>query len=196
MRIVPGFIAQKYSRQGLLSLFLTCVFPLHVWALIMVFRDVSWIAARTNAWDALGVASYAMVFALTESVLLFLLAALMGFLIPRGWQPDRRIAFLGLLVLILSLWGMISQLLSLWNVSLPAQIIQFLRSSGHPVRFLYAGWLAIVTPTVLLPVYLFIKSGKAVAFMQNVMERLALLAALYLVFDLLGLIIVVIRNIN
>ncbi len=196
MSIVPGFITQKYSRQGLLSLFLTCVFPLHVWALIMVFRDISWIAARTNVWDAVGVASYAMVFAFTESLLLFLAAALLGFIIPWGWQPDRRIAFLALLVLILSLWGIIAQLLSLWNVSLPAQVIQILRSSAHPVRFLYAVWLAIVTPTVLLPVYLFVRSKKAVAVMQNMMERLSLLAALYLVFDLLGLIIVVIRNIN
>ncbi len=179
-----------------MSLFLTCVFPLHFWALILVFRDISWISARTNAWDAIGVASYAMIFAFTESVLIFLVAALVGFIIPRGWQPDRRIAFLGLLVLITSLWGMISQLLFLWNVSLPAQAIQFLRSSGHPLRFLYAGGLVIVTPTVLLPVYLFVRSKKAVALMQNIMERLSLLATLYLVFDLLGLVIVIIRNVN
>ena len=196
MSIVPGFIAQKYSRQGLLSLFLTCAFPLHFWTLIMVFRDISWISARTNAWDAIGVASYGMIFAFTETVVIFLVAALMGFIIPKGWQPDRRITFLGLLVLITSIWGMISQLLFLWNISLPAPAIQFLRNSGHPVRFLYAGCLAIVTPTVLLPVYLFFKSKKAVALMQNIMERLSLLAMLYLVFDLLGLIIVVIRNIS
>jgi hypothetical protein len=91
---------------------------------------------------------------------------------------------------------MISQLLLVWSVPLPIQAIQFLRSSNHPLRMLYAACLAVVSPTILLPVYLFIKSKKSIAFMQDLMERLSLLATFYLFFDLVGLIIVIIRNIN
>ena len=72
------FITRRYSRQGLWSLFLTCAFPLHFWTLILVFRDISWLTDRTNAWDAIGVASYGMIFAFTESVVIFLVAALLG----------------------------------------------------------------------------------------------------------------------
>lgn len=190
------FITQRYSRQGLASLFLTCAFPLHLWTLILVFRDIAWLTERTNLWDAIGVASYGMLFAFAESVVIFLLLVLLGFVIPKHWHSDRRITFLALLILITSLWGMISQLLFLWNVPLPPQAIQFLRNSNHPLRILYAGCLAIVTPTVLLPVYLFIKSNKSVAFMQNMMERISLLTMFYLLFDLLGLAIVIIRNLN
>jgi cytochrome c biogenesis protein CcdA len=79
---------------------------------------------------------------------------------------------------------------------LPDAVAQFLRNSGHALRFLYAGALAIVVPTVLLPVYFFVKSQKAVRTMQDLVERFASVATFYLVFDLLGLLIVIFRNIS
>jgi hypothetical protein len=151
---------------------------------------------RTNAWDAIGVASYGMVFAFTESVMIFLVVALLGLLMPKQWEYDRRIALLAFLILITAIWAMIGQLLFLWDVSLPAQAIEFLRRSNHPLRIIYAACLIVVTPTVLLPAYSFIRSKKTVTFMQNVMDRLSLLTMFYLVFDLLGLVIVIIRNIS
>jgi hypothetical protein len=190
------FITQRYSRQGLVALFLTCAFPLHLWTLMMVFRDISWLAERTNLWDAIGVASYGMLFAFVESVLLFLVVLLVGLVIPKQWHSDRRITFLALLILITSAWGMISQLLFLWNLSLPLPAIQFLRGSQHPLRVLYAGSLVIVSSTVLLLVFLFVKLKTSVAFMQNIMERISLITMLYLLLDFLGLVIVLIRNIN
>lgn len=189
-------IKQRYSRQGLWSLFLVCAFPLHFWTLILAFRDISWLTERTNAWDAIGVASYGMIFAFTESLLIFLVAVLLGFLTPKRWQIDKRVAFLSLLILITAIWGMIGQLLFLWNIFLPPQAIQFLRGSSHPLRIIYMICLLVVTPTVLLPVYAFIRSNKAVMFMQNLMERLSLLTMFYLFFDLLALMIVAIRNIG
>ena len=189
-----NFIAQRYSKQGLWSLFLICAFPLHLWTLILAFRDISWVTERTNAWDAIGVVSYGLIFAFVESVVIFLIFALLGLLTPKQWESDRRITFLAFLVLITSVWGMIGQLLFLWNVSLPEQAIEFLRRSNHPLRIMYAACLIVVTPTVLLPAYSFIRSKKAVTVMQNLMERLALLTSFYLFFDVLGLIIIIIRN--
>lgn len=162
----------------------------------MVFRDISWVTERTNAWDAIGVASYGMIFAFAESLVVFLIVALLGLLTPKHWEYERRIAFLALLVLITSIWAMIGQLLFLWNVSLPAQAIHFLRSSDHPLRILYAACLVVVTPTVFLPMYSFLRSKRLVMFMQNITERLSLLTMFYLVFDLVGLVIVIIRNVN
>jgi len=193
---VADFITQRYSKKGLWSLFLICAFPLHLWTLIFAFRDISWLTERTNLWDAIGVVSYGMIFAFVESVMIFLVLALLGLILPAQWYSDRRIAFLSLLILLTSVWGMISQLLLVWSVPLPIQAIQFLRSSNHPLRMLYAACLVVVAPTILLPVYLFIKSKKSIAFMQDLIERLSLLATFYLFFDFVGLIIVMIRNIN
>ena len=190
------FIAQRYSRQGLGSLFLTCAFPLHFWALLLAFRDISWLTERTNLWDAIGVVSYGMLFALAESIVIFLVVTLVGMITPMRWPVDRRITFLGLLILLVSLWAIIGQLLFLWNVSLPGQAVQFLRHSSHPLRILYLFCLAVVIPTIVLPVYLFVRSKKSVAFMQDLMERFSLLTMFYLVFDGAGLLIVILRNIG
>src|SRR3972149_6026554 len=51
-------MSKQYSKKGLWTLFLMCAFPLHVWAFILSFMDFSWVAERTNTWDALGVISY------------------------------------------------------------------------------------------------------------------------------------------
>ena len=189
-----NFVTSRYSKQGLWTLFLVCVFPLHLWTLILAFRDISWVTERTNAWDAIAVVSYGMIFALAESVLMFLVLVFVGFLTPWRWESERRIAFLAFLVLILAAWAMISQLLFLWNVSLPASAIEYLRNSDHPVRITYAVCLMVITPTVLLPAYSFIKTNKAVTVMQNLMERFSLLSMFYLAFDLLGIFIILVRN--
>jgi hypothetical protein len=162
--------------------------------LILAFQDISWLTERTNLQDAIGVVSYGMFFALIESVVIFLVIVLVGLITPWRWESERRITFLAFLVLILSVWAMISQLLFLWNVSLPESAIEFLRNSDHPLRIMYAVCLMVVTPTVLLPAYSFLRTNKAVTVMQNLIERLSLLSMFYLVFDLLGVIIIVFRN--
>ena len=185
-----------YSRQGLWALFLICAFPLHAWTLILAFRDFSWVAARTNSWDAIGVVSYGMIFAFIESLVVFLVAALLGFLAPRRWDEDRRIALLGVLALGAALWAMVGQLYFIWGVSLPGQIIHFLAQSEHPLRILYSASLVLVAATVLFPAYLVLSSNKAFRFTQGLIERLALLTWLYLVLDFAGLVIVIIRNLQ
>ena len=105
---LTNFLTERYSRQGLWSLFLMCAFPLHVWALLLAFRDISWLTERTNAWDAIGVLSYGVMFALIESVFVFAVIVLLGLLVPASWSKDKRTGLLAVLVLILAAWGMVS----------------------------------------------------------------------------------------
>jgi hypothetical protein len=183
-----------YTKQELWSLFTVCAFPLHLWTFLLAFQDVGWVAERTNAWDAIGVVSYALLFALVESVVVLLVFTMLGLLLPRQWKPKKRIGFLALLVLILSVWGIMSQILFLWHINLPEAVVQFLARSGHPLRYLYAGSLVIVLPTILLPVYFFLKSEGMLARIEDFIDRLSILIALYLFFDVIGIVIVIIRN--
>ncbi|MFH1183814.1 MAG: hypothetical protein V1755_02095, partial [Chloroflexota bacterium] len=134
---MPTLILGRYTRQGLWSLFLMCALPLHAWTLLLAFRDLSWLTDRTNAWDALGVLCYGLLFALVESALLFLITVLLGLLIPKRWEPDRRIALLAGFVLVLAAWAMLAQLFFLANVRLPDGMIAFLVHSGRPLRVIY-----------------------------------------------------------
>jgi len=184
-----------YTKQGLWSLFLMCVLPLHFWTLILAFRDLSWLIDRSNLWDAITVASYGMVFAFVESMLIFLIAILLGFLVPKYWDYQHRTALLSILVIITALWAMVDQLFALLNVSLPGGLLYFIAQQGHPLRVLYIIALLLVAPTVLIPTYLILKSDKVFKMVRGLIDRFTLLAAFYLLFDVIGLIIVVIRNV-
>jgi MFS family permease len=137
-----------------------------------------------------------MIYAFAESVVIFCVVAMLGLIIPKHWEVDRRVAFLSLLVLITATWAMIGQLLFIWNVSLPPLLMQLVVQSDHPLRVLYTISLVIVIPTVVLPVLSFVRSQKTFASMKDLMERLSLLCMVYLFFDLAGLIIVLIRNLS
>jgi hypothetical protein len=183
-----------YSPAGLWRLFLICALPLHIWTILLAFRDFDWITARTNPWDAVGVASYGLVFTLLESLILFVAAALLGFLVSRRWGEDHRIALLGTLTVVASLWAMASQLYFLWAISPSPQVIGFFAGNKHPLRLLYAAALVVVTPTFLIPTFLLLASQKILRTTVNIMERLSLLMTVYLVVDGLALINILIRN--
>ena len=186
---------KRYSKQGLWSLFLICAFPLHAWTIVLAFRDFSWVSERTNSWDAIGVVSYGLIFAFVESVVVFLVAVLLGFLISKTWGEDLRIALLSSLVLVASLWAMGSYLFFMLQVSISGELFDFLVSLAHPLRFLYVVSLAAVSLTVALPTYLILRSEKVLQGMRGLFERLSLLTLFYLFFDLVGLVIVIVRNI-
>ena len=185
---------KRYSKQGLWSLFLVCAFPLHFWTLTLSIGDMSWAVQRTNLWDAIGLVSYGLIYALAECIIIFCIVTLIGFIVPQHWNVDKRIALLSLLFLLTSLWAIIAQLFFLWNVSLPIPLLKFLSQSDHPLRMVYVGICVVVFPSILLPLILFMKSSKAVSFMKDVIERLSLLSMFYLFLDLIGLTIVLIRN--
>ena len=191
---MDNLILGRYTRRGLWSLFLMCALPLHLWTLILAFRDLSWLTDRTNAWDAVGVLCYGLLFAFLESVVVFLAASLLGFLTPPRWEPKRRFAVLSIVVLVMSLWAMVSQLFFLMNVHIPGAIIAFLVHSGHPARFLYAGVLALVGASFVVPGVLVVRPGRGTGVMTELIDRLGLLATFFLVFDVAALVIVVIRN--
>jgi len=186
--------AGRYTRQGLWSLFLVCALPLHAWTLLLAFRDISWLTDRTNSWDAIGVLCYGLLFALVESILLFLVIALLGLLLPSRWEPERRIGMLSVVVLILCLWAMLGQLFFLLNVQVPAGIIAFLVGWQHPLWIIYSVVPAIVGATFLLPILAILRSERNRRFLAALIDRLGLLAMFYLLFDVAALVTVVIRN--
>jgi hypothetical protein len=171
-----------------------CALPLHAWTLLLAFRDLSWLTDRTNSWDALGVLCYGLLFALVESVLLFLVTALLGLLVTKHWEPERRIALLGVFVLVLSVWAMLAQLFFLAGVRLPDAMIALLVQSGRPLLVIYGALLLIVAATFLLPAWAVMRSGRGLRFVGAMIERLGLLAMFYLVFDVAALVIVVVRS--
>ncbi len=189
-----GWITGHYTRQTLWALFLMCALPLHIWTLLLAFRDISWLTDRTNAWDAIGVVAYGLVFAFVESVALFAVVALLGYLVPNRWGTRRRVALLTVMVWVISIWAMLDQLYFLVGGGMPGWLIDSFVRSGHPARVFYAVLLAVLGVSVLVPALLVVRSERAAKVVWAVIDRLSILMMFYLVLDAIGLVIVIIRN--
>jgi hypothetical protein len=188
-------ISNYYQKKGLWLLFSAAAFLVHVWAILLIFQDLAWLAERTNMWDAIGVGAYGLTVALVESIFLFLIAFLLGFLVSTRWDPVKRISLMGTLVIIVSIWAILGQLSFMYGWSLPAPWIQTLANTAHPLRILYLVALIIVGFSVILPVYSQLKSDKLSQMTYEFFDRLAMLVVLYLVLDFASIVIILIRNI-
>jgi hypothetical protein len=187
-------ITNHYSRRGLWSLFLLCAFPLHLWTLFLAFRDISWLWERTNLFDAIGSLSYGLVFAFLESLLVFGITVLAGYLISNRWSEEKRIILLGTFVWVLALWSIFFQYANLQEWNLSAGMLTMIAGSGHPLRNLYILALLIVLPSVIVPSGLILFSEKFFQFLMDLQDRLSLLTMAYLFFDAFALCIVIYRN--
>jgi hypothetical protein len=193
---MSGFSLKKYfSLKSLWTLFLMAAFFPHVWTIILVFRDFSWIAERTNAWDAVGNGAYGLLYAFVESLFVFVIALVLGLLISSKWSEARRRALLAALILLTAVGSVVNQLYFLYEWDIPAALIRTLIASGRPLVSLYLLSLAVITPFVALPVYLILRSEHSYTIVNELIDRLALLTGLYLVLDGIALVIVVVRNV-
>jgi len=189
-------ISKYYSRSNLWALFLLCAFPLHVWAMIFAFRDISWVYARTVVWDAIGVLSYGMVFALVESVWLSVAVFFLGFLISLKWNSELRVATLGAVIFLVSLIAMLVQFYGALGWSISDSVISFFVLFAHPGRTVYLVLLIILSPIVAGTIYLVLGTGKGAQVLKDAIEKISLLMMVYLVLDLVALVVVIIRNIQ
>lgn len=186
----------KFDRSDWFKLFLVCAFPLHLWTILMVFRDVNWVAERTTSWDAVGFSGYALFYTLIESLLLFGFIALLGFIIPKNWNLTLRFVVLSLVAFILAGWSIMEQLILIvfwgWLRHL-ADTLTFLFTSPWSAYVIFAGLIVI---SVTVPLLLLRKHPGLQEKVYSVLERLTLLSGLYLFIDVIGMIIILIRNIK
>ncbi|MCB9133813.1 MAG: hypothetical protein H6636_00190 [Anaerolineales bacterium] len=182
------------SKGGLWTLFLLAAFPTHVWTIVLVLRDFSWVSERTNAWDAVGVGAYGLLIAFVESLFVFLIAVILSSLLRFSWQENKRLVLFFILILAVSLWAMVNQLHFMAGWTLPTGVFWFLTRQTRPLVVFYLLMMIVVGVTVLLPVYFVLRSDKFVRGLQGVIERISLLMTLYLVLDVGSLVIVMLRN--
>jgi len=165
-----------------------------VWTFILFFQDFSWIAERTNQWDAFGVGSYGLLIALVESVFVTFVVWILSFLTPAGWAPKKRVVIMGSLALLTSIWAILGQLYFLLEIRFPFPLIKGIAGTSHPLWIIYGVVLGAVSLTISGVVYALLRFDRFTKAMQDIFERLALLTSLYLFLDFLGIIIVIIRN--
>jgi hypothetical protein len=166
---------RRFTSQGLTQLFVYCAFPIHVWALINMFRDVpSWLLYMPSG-DVVGSVAYTLTFALVETLIVLMVVLLVGMMVPRRWVVEKYVPLASVLLV---------------ELAVMAIVFQYFIIHHLPKRNLVIGYallLALTTGIVLR----FPKVGDVLRWVS---ERLVVLSFTYIFFDVLGLLIVVVRN--
>ena len=194
-KIKPGGSPRFYTAGSLFQLFSVCAFPIHLWSLVMAFRDLAWVSARTSLWDGLGLISYALFVALFETLVCFAFLLLLGFLVPASWQMEKRLALPATHFLVLACWSILLKVFGLFGSPFPPAFLRFVASSGHPLWVLWGIILPLAVISMVLPFISILRSADLARRLAGFFDRLTVLAAFYLILDVAALVIILIRNI-
>ncbi|MBN1875714.1 MAG: hypothetical protein JXA33_15930 [Anaerolineae bacterium] len=135
-----------------------------------------------SVWELVGVIAYTQVFALIESGIVWLLLIVLGMVLPAELFRDRLVAQ-G------SMWAWVT---SGWAVAA--------HYNGDAIRLWggrdYLLWLVLYIVSIAVFYVLFRCNSKAEGVFRSVVERLMVLSLVYVGLDLLGLLVIFIRNVQ
>ncbi|NLE44267.1 MAG: hypothetical protein GX620_06065 [Chloroflexi bacterium] len=163
-------------REAFLVLSISVV-VVHTWSIVNVLRETPALILRLSLWELLGVFAYTLAFALFESLLLPVALVILSMLLPASWFRTRFAAHGAAVVLVTAAWAVVA------HYSPDASIL-----SGHALG------IVLCTLSVALPLA-FIHLKPAVARVaRSLAERATVLTWPYLLLDILGILIVLGRN--
>lgn len=186
----------RLTKPESIKLLLICALPIHFWAILMVFNEAETLLTERDLVFALGFSGYILGVAILESVLLFGFVSVLTFLFPKSWQGKTPFLVALSLGLVTALWAVGNETFFLLTETSPPWF-EWLRLRMHfRQRMLYPIlWLAVILSAVL-PVVTIPKFERVRAALDDLVEKLVLLAPLYLLFDLVGIGFMISRNLR
>jgi hypothetical protein len=183
-KFINSLKAKLPSRQEAFAVFSVILFIVFSWTLYRVFWWVpSWLE-YLSIWGILIIVSYVLAFALFESLAVFILVATIGLILPKKYFKDQYIvqgcslaALLGLVAFLVQRKISLIYRLELWQ------------TVAYP-------WLILLGILALVPVISMVfKRFQGLARLAlAVAERMTIFAYVYMPLGLIGLLVVVIRN--
>jgi hypothetical protein len=174
------FKNQRLSAGDLSLSFGAIAFPVHVWAIINILVIFPAWLLRLSIWELAGAIGYPLVAALLESSLLWMGLVGLSHLLPRKWLADKFVAFSSVLVWLLAAWAVLVQYIF-------DHILQW-----GPGQLLPA--LLLVIFSFGLVYWLIRRYGRLEDWIKKLTQGLAVLTYFYIFLDLLGLVVVILRN--
>jgi hypothetical protein len=168
---------KHYTAQELTQLFVLSAFPIHIWTIVNTLRDVPTWILYLNGWEVAGAFAYTLSFALFETLILYIAILLLGMLVPERWRGDQFVPLASVYLL---------------EFSIMAGILQFFLVEGSALR----GMILICAIILILTPFIVFKATKLKGFISVAAGRLSLLAYIYIFFDVVGLVIVIARNLT
>ena len=166
---------QRFTSQEITQIFVYCAFPIHVWTIINMLRDVPPWGIYMRSVELISTVAYTLSFALFETLIVFLPVILIGLIVPKRWIKDKFVPLSSVLLIELTLMTI---------------VLQFFIKERLPKRILLLSYLPLIGFSIVA-VFKFPKIKDLVSSLAN---RLSLLSFIYIFFDIIGLLIVIVRN--
>lgn len=166
---------ERFSREDLILLLVYTAFPIHVWTIVNMLTDVPSWALYMRTWELVGMVAYTLSFALFETILILFPVFLVGLILPKGWIDRVFVPWVGVMLL---------------EGALVMIAFQVTIVNHSPKRLL------VVMAALLLGLstILVIKFPRIGEVLRSLAGRLAILTVVYIFLDVLGLLIVLVRN--
>lgn len=195
------FLKNRYSKESLFLLFAICLLPIHFWAVIRAFNNISWLINRSELDGAISYVFYALDFAFLESILVFLFIFQLSLLVTIRWEKYKLttiIATLFLLITSFAIFIQYYQYMNFNNKNEPLDIFIKTLYPGNPLRAQLVFIIFLITILILLVggiILILDRFEKICGLILEFYNRLSVLAFLFLLLDAVGLIVIIFRNI-
>jgi hypothetical protein len=186
----------RFSRSAGLKLFLSCAFPVHFWAIVMVLKEAETLLVKRDLVYGLGFSGYLLALALLESLLLFAFIYALSFLFPKRWDEHTALVVACLLGLVVAGWSIGNQSFFLLVELQPAWFEWLMLRVGYRQRLAYGLLVALVSLSAALPLAGLPQSARGIRLAEGLIEKLILLTPLYLAMDVIGIVFMTVRNLT
>lgn len=164
------------TRSELITILTAVAIPIHVWALFRIVAGVPQWLLRLTPWQLVGVVSYSLMLTLIETVMVVLFVLLVIALVSR-----RRLH--PVLVPAVTVFAGLTTALMVALLLIPLR-------DGFSLILTLVGYVVLLVASLVL-----VGRSKRLAGMLNgLVDRLVPLALLYIFFDVLATVIVIVRN--
>ncbi len=165
----------RFVSNDLIHIFVFCALPIHLWSIIIMFRLVpSWLLYLSQS-DIIGSVAYHLMFTIFETVLVFIILLAVGRVIPKKWTPEPYLTLSSVLLI---------------ELTIMAIVFQHLVQQYSSLRWMFVSFVIILALSiVVIP-----RISKLQSLTRILAERLTVLTFIYVMIDVIGVIIVIVRN--
>lgn len=164
------------ARGELIAILTAVAIPIHIWALFRIVAGVPQWLLRLTQWQLVGVVSYSLMLTLIETIMVFLFVLLVIALVSQ-----RRLH--PVLVPAVAVFAGLTTALMVALLLIPLR-------DGFSLILTLVGYVLLLVASLVL-----VGRSKRLAGMLNwLVDRLVPLALLYIFFDVLATVIVLVRN--
>jgi hypothetical protein len=171
------------SKDEYFRLFLVCAFPVHVWAIVTLLKWASVFMIHMNAYQIVSVTAYVLFFALLETLVVFGIFFFLSLVLPPKFLRPHIVSAGAIGILLASITAALIHLYEVWD---------FERINFH----LWAGmWVSLGLVAAISLIFWLKRDQRVDSVIRSSVERLSLLSLIYLILDLLGGLVILMRNI-